>query len=76
MCACLATVSGLLMYQLLVGISTSPALHGYFSVGCGADLLKLLTGVSTLLVLVASGKYLKEHYQHTLEYSIMVALAL
>lgn len=69
-------MSGLLLYQLLIGVLTSPALQGYFSVGRGADLLKLLTGVSTLLVLVASGKYLKEHYQHTLEYPTMVALAL
>jgi len=64
------------MYQLLAGVLTSPALQGYFFVGCGADLLNFLAGTSTLLVLAASGKYLKEHYQHTLEYSVMIALAL
>ena len=76
MCACLVAVSGLTVYQLLVGAPSAPALGEYFFVSQGADLLKALTGISTLFVLSSSGKYLKEHYQHTLEYPVMVALAL
>ncbi len=74
--ACLTAVGALLGYQLLLGFASVPVLNGYFVAGCGADVMKLLTGVSTLFVLGASKKYLKEHYQHTVEYSVMVALAL
>jgi hypothetical protein len=73
---CLTAVGALLGYQLLLGFASVPALNGYFAAGQGADALKFFTGVSTLFVLGASKKYLKEHYQHTVEYSIMIALAL
>lgn len=65
-----------LVYQVLTGVINAPTLGGYFFASRGADLLKSLTCISTLFVLSVSGKYLKEHYQHTLEYSIMVALTL
>lgn len=72
----LAATSALLVYQLLIGILSAPTLGDYFFASQGADLLKSLTCLSTLFVVSASGKYLKEHYQHTLEYPIMVTLTL
>lgn len=74
--ACLIAVNVLAVYQLLVGAPSAPALGEYFFVSQGAALLKVLTGVSTLFVLSSSGRYLKEHHQHTLEYPVMIALAL
>lgn len=74
--ACLTVAVVLLSYQLLLGLAAVPVLNDYFAAGRGVDVMKLLTGASTLFVLGASKKYLKEHYQHTLEYSVMITLAL
>lgn len=75
MCRTFVLVGSLYIAQLVfVHIPTHPTLGGYLFVAPGLTVSKLFVLVTSLLVLHASEKYIREHTRPLIEYSLIIAI--